>query len=121
MGKNVDNILKILLSVLGVAGIITFLATALNTPTEPTPTEVASDATPVKPANEKDADEPTGGDVVVDEDDVTAEDLESFGDPSVELPGDEPEEDAPVNLTQNGDEEAAPASNDLPLPPPIQN
>jgi hypothetical protein len=116
MGLNVDNTLKVLLSVLGFAGVVTFLATTLNTPDalEPTPVvaEAAPKATPQPPAP---ADENAGdNEVVVDDEDVTKEELDSFGDPSVELPGDEEEEEESTafNVPQSSD------SSEGPPPPP---
>ncbi len=119
MGFNVDNTLKVLLGVLGFAGVVTFLATTLNTPDalEPTPVvaEAAPKATPQPPApaDENAAD----NEVVVDDEDVTKEELDSFGDPSVELPGDEEEEGTPA---YNGPqpEESSNSSEGPPPPPP---
>ena len=90
-----DNILKMILAVLGIAGLITFLATTLNTPKSelekapvadsPAPSPAPAPSTQEEPAE-------SGGYIVEDEGDY-----ESFGDPMTDLDGDESE--APANDT----------------------
>ncbi len=115
MGVYVDNTLKVLLGVLGFAGVLTALATTLNIPAAQETPAVAA-ATPKPPptvaASETSPDESE----VIDEDDVTEDDLAAFGDPTVELPGDEEEEQAiaDASVQYNG-----PVSeNEGPPPPP---
>ncbi len=119
MGFNVDNTLKVLLGVLGFAGVVTFLATTLNTPDALEPNPVTASTTPkAAPQPPAAVDEnATDNEVVVDDEDVTKEELDSFGDPSVELPGDEEEEESPA---YNGPqlEESNNSSEGPPPPPP---
>ncbi len=119
MGFNVDNTLKVLLGVLGFAGVVTFLVTTLNTPDAIEPTPMVVDSAPkAAPQPPTPADENAGdNEVVVDDEDVTKEELDSFGDPSVELPGDEEEEESPAyNVPQP--EESGNSSEGPPPPPP---
>jgi hypothetical protein len=120
MGFKVDNTLKVLLGVLGFAGVVTFLTTTLNTPDAPAPTPVSADSKPTAQPQppvpgEENADENA---VVVDDEDVTTEELDSFGDPSVELPGDEEEEQTPAFNGPQSDESNNPAEGPPPPPPP---
>jgi hypothetical protein len=120
MGFKVDNTLKVLLGVLGFAGVVTFLTTMLNTPDTPKPTPISADSKPTAAPQppvpgEENADENT---VVVDDEDVTKEELDSFGDPSVELPGDEEEEQTPTFDGPQSDDSNNPAEGPPPPPPP---
>jgi hypothetical protein len=93
----VDNTLKVLLGVLGFAGVLTVLATTLNiqgTPETPATAAVIAPAAPLPVVADSIAN-PDAAEVV-DEEDVTDEEINSFGEPSIELPN-EPEEDQSVS------------------------
>jgi hypothetical protein len=116
MGVYVDNTLKVLLGVLGFAGILTALATTLNIPSaQETPAPAVATPAPPPPAANM-PDPLPEEEEVIDEDDVTDEDLASFGKPTMELPGDEEEEQAiaDANVEYNGPV----PENDGPPPPP---
>jgi hypothetical protein len=120
---SVDNTLKILLGVLGFAGFLTFVATALDLPsTTETPPVTAAVTPPVAPAPEAGNSAGTdaeGQEVVDDEDDVTKEEIDSYSEPSVDLPGyeDENEEQTTTALNETQPIES-PDSNEGPAPPP---
>ncbi len=119
-----DNTLKILLGVLGFAGVLTFLATTLNIPNTPEVPAAVVDATakptlpPPPGANEPGEEKPEEEEVVVDEDDVAKEELESFGEPTIELPGDEEEARQSPAFNENQSSESYDPSNGPPPPPP---
>ncbi len=112
-----DNTLKVLLGVLGFAGVLTVLATTLNGPDEQiSPASVAvvpaAVQAPVADTPETTEELPE----VVSDDDVTDEDLASFGKPTIELPLDEDEAQAIADASVQYNGPAA--ENDGPLPPP---
>ena len=110
-----DNTLKVLLGVLGFAGVLTFLATNLNTPNVQETPPVAAVATTPSPPVEPAVDPDTAADEeIVIEDDVTTEDVNSFGEPTIELPGDDEE----VQNIANGNTSEF-QSEGPPPPPPL--
>jgi hypothetical protein len=115
----VDNTLKVLLGVLGFAGVITFLATTLNTPDAPEPTPVIVDSAPTAAPLPPTPDEQNAieNEVVIDDEDGTTDELDSFVDPSVELPGNE-EEDQSSSYNGAQSERSNNSSEGPPPPPP---
>jgi hypothetical protein len=127
MGFSVDNTLKILLGVLGFAGFLTFVATAMDLPgaavTPPVPV-VAAAKPPVAPAPEAVNTPETGNEnggnepIVVDEDDVSKEDIESFGEPTIELPGDDEENEVKTTASNGNQDTGTSSTTEGPAPPP---
>ena len=112
-----DNTLKLFLGVLGFAGVLTFMATVLNTPntqSESTPAAVAAVPPPPPPAvveTEANGDEAE----IADEEDVTSEDIESYGEPTIELPSDDASEQNIANSNSSESQSEGPP----PPPPPL--
>jgi cytoskeletal protein RodZ len=122
---SVDNTLKILLGVLGFAGFLTFVATALDLPsTTETPPVTAAVNQPVTPAPEADstpgtdAENSDSQEPIEVEDDVTKEEIDSYSEPSIDLPGYEDQNDEQTTSLNENQPIVSPDSNEGPAPPP---
>jgi hypothetical protein len=113
----VDNTLKVLLGVLGFAGVLTALATTLNGPDEPvSPASVAVAPPPVSAPVADAPETPEELPEIVSDDELSDEDLASFDKPTIELPSDEDEAQA---IADASEQDYGPAlENGGPLPPP---